>query len=441
MRELRKGTPVAGLVIVAVLVDVLLWSKGADWGARWNELGFAARDYMIVIAPLCLMLGVWSGGRLRRSDGTELLASTRRSAFARTSSEVVALALALYVGLLLGVASVAWSIVLIGGYGTWAVVGYLAGAFPTTLAYAAVGYLLGRVFTWRVAAPVAGVLTYAGLGFVVWNDDRWAILTGGGWLGGTDGSPFDSQALVWSILYLLVAATLALALGSAERRTASSRAWAATALAGSLALAGLVPASAAAASRDLPDRARTEADVVCTTDDGPRVCVPIEDRHLLAPMTVRAREVLARFRGIAGAPTWAGPRNLDSPPGPDTRLDVDAGGTTPWGGPDRRWGGSMYVDVFSFVSPYRYNCPADDFGNLAGDADGEIFMTRSDLVAVFVSTDDTFAEEGLEAGSPQARFQDSSDAQRRDFAGRVIAAARTCDLRAVTAADNALARP
>ncbi len=439
-RELRHGVSVLGFVVLAVLLSVLLWSKGPDWGARWNQLAYAPRDYMILLAPISVTLGVWLGGRLHRSDTTELLTSTRRSTLARASSEVMALAIGSYLGLLVGVASAAWSIVVVGGYGTWAAVGYLAGLFPTLLAYDAFGYALGRVLFWRAAAPVAGVLVYAGLGFVVWNSDRNAVPMGGGSLGGTSAEPFYVWAATWSGLGLLAASAALVATAATERRGAASRSWVVTAVVGLVILAGTVPQTANALDH-LPRATRLSADdVACTTDAGPRVCVHAEDRHLLDPMTRKARTVLANFHGIAGAPTWAGPDGYDAPPGRATRLDVEPGNTTPWGGPDRRKTyGAMYVETMSYLSPYRY-CRTGRFGLLPGDS-GEVFFKRSELARGYADSGDTLKEEELKPGSVAARFRASSDAQRRNFVGQVIAAARRCDLEAVVAADSALTRP
>ena len=114
--------------------------------------------------------------------------------------------LAISTGVLLGWASAAWTIVLVGGWGSSAAAWYLLGDFPAVLAYATAGYAIGFLAPWRIVAPVAGVATYAGLGLLLWNSGTVAVPMGGGGLGGTDGYLFNLDALALSVGVLLLAA-------------------------------------------------------------------------------------------------------------------------------------------------------------------------------------------------------------------------------------------
>jgi hypothetical protein len=246
--ELRHGIAPWVLVAVTVTMIALLWlDHSADWGGRWNSLGRFIRDLLIVLGPVCVTLGAWQGGRGRRARVGELLASTTRTVLERQSVEIAALWSAISVGVLLGWASAAWTIVLVGGWGTSAAAWYLLGIFPAVLAYAAAGYAIGSLAPWRIVAPVAGAATYVGLGISVWNSDRLAVPMGGGWLGGTEGYLFDLDALVLSMGVLLAAALALWAVVSAERRPGASKHWLPVLLAGALGAAVLSPLAVQAA--------------------------------------------------------------------------------------------------------------------------------------------------------------------------------------------------
>lgn len=435
LRELRHGTCLLAFVAMAALVGVLLWSKGPDWGTRWNELGAAVRDYMILLVPAALMLGVWHGGRARRSEVDELMASTRRAALWRQSSEIAALALAAYLGLLVGVASAAWSILVVGGYGTWAAVAYLVAALPTIAAYIAVGYLIGRAVAWRIVAPVAGVLAYLILGFWLWNSDKLAVLMGAGWLGGTDTFAFDTEGWGWTLVFAAIAALAVTALASAERRPARSLTWSVLAV-GGLVLVGLTvqPALAAtnAGSRHFPQV--THPALACTAD-APKVCVLKADQHLLPETTRQARRALAELSGLDGAPTWA------RPPLPDGTspgfLQVQPGHTTPWGKPDRRYGNQSFVDVYSVFDP----------DGCSSDAASGIASAGVDSVVLWLTYGDRSSTEifdSLDASETShtailRRFLASSSDERRTYLTRLIHAGQTCDPVAIRKAVDALA--
>ncbi|QLQ10915.1 MAG: hypothetical protein HZY75_11770 [Nocardioidaceae bacterium] len=438
LRELRRGTPLFAFVLFAVLVGVLLWSHSAYWGTRWNQLGVHLRDNFILLAPLAVALGVWQGGRSRRSGVGELHDSTRRSALIRHSSEVVALTVAAYAGALVGLASAGWTILVTGGYGLSIALLYVAGLLPALLSYSALGFLIGRWLSWRVAAPVAGVVSYLVLGFVLWNDDKRAVTLGGGWLGGTEIFAFDLDGLMLSSLGLLIVAIGLLALGSAERRPAAGSAWLTAGVVGAVSTILLFPVTVAAVesgSTDYPED--PDPDLACTADDGPRVCLLAEHRHLLDEATTQAREVLTRFEGIDGAPTRAGPPRRDPASRPSDMLPTTGGDVTPWGDPDERWGPQAYVNVWGFISPTSY-CHTDEGGLVAGDP-GDMFDPRVELVAGWVEQGN-IGGQWLRESFPKLAglFTDATDAQRRDFAGRVIAASRACDPTAAVAADNAL---
>lgn len=350
--ELRHGTaPWVCLAVTPTMIALLWLDHSADWGGRWNSLGSFMRVLVIVLGPVCVTLGAWQGGRGRRARVGELLASTRRTVLGRQSVEIVALWVAISTGVLLGWASAAWTIVLVGGWGTSAAAWYLLGVFPAVLAYAAAGYAIGTLAPWRIVAPVAGAATYVGLGVLVWSSDMLAVPMGGGWLGGTEGYVFDLEALVLSMGVLLLAALAFWAAVSVERRPGASRHWVPVLVVGALGTVVLFPLAVQAADSGSPDlRMAADTPLACTPDL-PKVCVRAEDRLLLPEAAARARPVLRRLAHIRGAPTQAMPiRNRSDP----NVLGVEPGQTTPWGKVSHKFGGDVYLGVRELFTPDTY---------------------------------------------------------------------------------------
>lgn len=431
-RELAHDAPLWSFPVVAVVTGILLWSHGSEWGARWNLLGGELREDVIVLGPLLLVVGVWHGGRDHRDGVLELIGSTRRAMLAGRSAAVTALTLASFAGVVVGWASAAWTIPLAGGWGTDAAFWYLAGMAPTVAAYAAGGFALGRVLTWRIAAPVVGAGGYLILGFVVYRSD-WAIVVAGmGDLGGSANREFATRAFSWAVIGLAAAAVALTALGSVDRRPAAARWWLALAVAGGVLAVSAAPITTASATAAWRSADRSHEPLVCDNSGGPRVCVYVEDQHWLGLVTTDARRAISRLQGIDGAPTWAGPgaERADVLGG---MLETSTSSTTPWGRPDTRWGSDSYVEVASYFDPFSY-CAVGRFGGLPGDSEDEVFQGRAGLIQEWalgqrVDDDDRLSR----------RFWHSSDAQRRAFATAVLAAARSCSLTAAKLADDELA--
>lgn len=442
--ELRSGIAPWVLLAVTLTMVALLWlDHSSDWGGRWNSLGRFIRELVIVLGPVCVTLGAWQGGRRRRTGVNELLASTARTALKRQSVEIAALCVAISVGVLLGWASAAWTIVLVGGWGSLAAAWYLLGIFPAVLAYTTAGYAIGSIAPWRIVAPMAGAATYLGVGITAWSSDKIAVPMGGGWLGGTAGYPFDLDALLLSMVVLLLAALALWGLASAERRPGASRSWLPVLVVGALGAGLVAPLSVSAADSGSPDlQIAKDTPVACTTDE-PQVCVLAEDRLLLPETTARARPVLIRLAEIPGAPTKAGP-HLGDPDG--TVLGVAPGATTPWGNVDRKWGGEVYIELFSLFGPDSY-CSRGRYGQApspvlaAFQGPTDLLVTWLDSAALGTVGPEDLLDEGGTPGQREltARFVSSTEQQRTDYAAGVLAASRACDIAAVQTAADALA--
>ena len=440
--ELRHGiAPWASLAVAVTMVALLWLDHTADWGGRWNSLGRFVRELVIVLGPICVVLGAWQGGRSRRARVAELLASTRRTTMQRHSIELVALWLSITTGALLGWASAAWTIALVGGWGTYAAALYVLGLVPTVAAYTTAGYVVGAVAPWRIVAPIAGVATYVGVGLLLWRSDNIAVPMGSGWLGGTDGYPFDLDALLLSMAVLLLMALSLWAAVSVERRPGASWRWLVVLVPGLLGTVVLFPLTVQASDSGRDSLRMTAAPLDCTPDE-PVVCVLAEDRLLLPETVARARPVLERLARIPGAPTRAMPMR-DS--GDTTVLGVDPGATTPWGDVDREWGGDVNVDLYSVFAPETY-CPVGLFDEAPRPV-RRAFRGTMDMMAWWLDPGtqhldpETLMEEENSSWVRELaeRFLASTDDQRDQYAAAVLAAARECDTSAVRAAADVLA--
>lgn len=439
-RELGQGLVLLTFVVIAVAMAVLLWSKGAYWGGRWNSLAVEARDYLILIAPLAATLAAWQGGRAHRDQMGELLASTRRSALARHSSEVAAIALAAFGGWAVAMGLAALTILRLGGWGTAAAIFQILGVAPTLFAYVALGYAAGRLLPWRIVAPVVGVATYVLLGIPVYMSDAAAVLVGTGFVGNDVERPFAPLPFTLSIVGLSAAGLALLALISMERRPAPALAARGAAAAAVLVAVALAPITLATASAAARDREPTRPPVICTTDTGPRVCVHAQDRLLLAETTRQARAMLARLADMPGAPTWAGPNRpgVQDP----SMLPIQSTSLDPWGRIDTTYGEVQLVNTWSLFDHW----PACRAVGLLSDEPGaeappelQGFYDRTTLLDLWLTHDSLEDITSPDTDELSARMAASSEDQLKEYAGAVRAAARTCDYAALPAADELLA--
>ena len=190
-------------------------------------------------------------------------------------------------------------------------------------------------------------------------------------------------------------------------------------------LALLAPTTSAL---DYPEAPRTPAQV-CASGE-PRVCVHAADQHLLDETTVQARQVIRRMRDIPGAPTWAGPSTGNAIL-PAQMLPVQPGATTPFGAHAEGDEASM-VGTTTLFSFDQWCAGPNGFAEGVSDE----VQTRSLMASEWAGEGRVLQEDGNPL-SP--RLAASSPRQRDDFAGRMLAAAKSCDPAAAVAAADALA--
>ncbi|MGH3310876.1 MAG: hypothetical protein ACRDP3_09845 [Streptomyces sp.] len=293
--ELRRGFgPVIGLaVLVAALV--VMFTNTERWQGHWGStIGQLHTIGILLAGPITVGGGCWLGGRERRRGLEELRASAPRGALSQT----VAACLPAIVWPALGYLLAA----LVTMAATWP---YAAAGFPPLTLLAAditaiaalgtIGFVVGRLVAWRLAAPTLAVVGYVGLGMTAYNSN--SAVT---WLSPTVGHYHLWEQPVWwygPVLIVWTGGLAAAALLFVARRLVPA--------------AALVAAAVAAAVLLIhtgdgvwkPDR-DTSA-LVCTSD-APKVCVTKLNSEQLPGVAAAAKVTYDKLEGVSPLPVrWS----------------------------------------------------------------------------------------------------------------------------------------
>ncbi|BAL93179.1 hypothetical protein AMIS_79590 [Actinoplanes missouriensis 431] len=318
---------VAGLYVLALTGQTGLWDQ------QWNLLAVFQRIMLVVLWPLAVAAGAWQAGRDRRSRMEELLGATPAPGWRRLLPSVLATALCLVAGYLLVLAAGAPKVAAVAGHpgSGWPAV--TAVGVVALIAAGVLGLGAGRLLPYAYTPAVLGAGSLAGLlaaieatkigdatrpgaalllpfftstisefqevGGVVTTGQAW-------WFGG------------------LVAGGLVLYL--ATNRVVRVLAVVPPAL-GLLLGAPLLTVTAENAF-PIDPAAVTE---VCTTDDGPRVCVTAAHRRMLPDLVAPSRNALRLMAELPDAPTSvheAVPGLGRPQPAAEAWLDTDNLGAT-----------------------------------------------------------------------------------------------------------------
>jgi hypothetical protein len=302
--ELRRSAALGtALILLVAGVVLLFFAEGIGFATGWMQLAMTQRLYLAVLWPLALAAGAWQARRERRSNVTELFASTPRPRAHRTVPTLAAMAVAVVCGYLgMGLAAGLW-IIGTAEYLPVAVFVVVAVGSLALIAAAWLGLAIGRMLPSPVTAPALAV---AGLGLLLVIP---AATRPRGWL-----------ALVFSPIYEMNMpdayttvpgrASLAQALWLAALAVAAVMVFASNGW--RLRVAALLPVAlgAALAIAVIPHRDRVvnsaidpvARELVCTEDE-PRVCVSRVHSGLLAEVAPPAREGLAILARLPKAPT------------------------------------------------------------------------------------------------------------------------------------------
>lgn len=322
------GTALAGAALLYLALD--------GWGGRWMLLALWQREYLLILWPMVLGLGAWHAGRDRRCRTDELVLATARPRWQRVLPAAWAMALAAVAGYALmyaaGVSQVAvlasylpGQAVVIAGVGVgWMVsgvwLGMAVGALApsrltpavTAIAGAAVAMVAITDRGYSHVPKVVHLLTPSPFGF--WGD----FVT------------VPGKVSVAHAVWLAGLAVTGLAGYLCVTRTARLVALLPAAVAAVVALS-LLPADR------LPVPDPEAAALVCSSEEGPEVCVTRVHANALTDLLGPARHALTTLsEKLPQAPTsvretpssW-----YDAQPGPqpsDTllvELELD-----PWAG-------------------------------------------------------------------------------------------------------------
>jgi hypothetical protein len=302
--ELRRsaalGTALALLVIGAL---ALYFAEGIGFAAGWMQLAMSQRLYLALLWPLALAAGAWQASRERRSNVTELFASTPRPRAHREVPTLGAMGIAVVCGYLaMGIAGGVY----IAGTARYFPVAALVVTVVGALALIAAvwfGQAVGRFLPSLVTAPALGI---AGLALLL-------LIPGAtrprGWL-----------ALVFSPIYEM---NMPGPYADVPGRASLSQAVWLAALAGTavllvvsggwrLRVAALLPVALGAVlaiavmprdNRYVTDAVDPVAQELVCADGEPQVCVSRVHAGLLGDVTPPAREALTVLAKLPGAPT------------------------------------------------------------------------------------------------------------------------------------------
>ncbi|WP_260988011.1 hypothetical protein [Streptomyces sp. CFMR 7] len=416
--ELRRGIAPWTAPAVALTIAVPMISKAPQWQGGWGDTQELLHSCATLLAgPLVAAAGCWQGGREHRRGTAALWLSVPRGRPARLVMAALPVAVWAVVGHLL------------------AVVGVLAATWPYTgagrpsvgmvavdawfLACAAfTGFVVGRLWRWRLAAPVLAAATYLALGAPTYTSSDLRFL-----------NPAEQYYLAgrvpvaWFVPVMVVwvgAPVLALVIGYAARRR----------------LLALVPLAAAALVAPLivsggDDLFRPDpvAERLICTEAVPRVCVSGLDGPLLTQTSDALAGLRSRLDGVAGAP--------------QRYVHVPEGGPAPAGAaplPNHTRGWTVVRGRLPDPADYAHQtalrlaergCPlavimAEDPATLRmWETDGAVAQWLAPLDGAWLDPD--------LGGTYLARLTAMGGAERRAWLGRYLATRTSCDPKAVPA--------
>ncbi|MGW9597568.1 hypothetical protein ACWHLZ_45820 [Streptomyces chartreusis] len=293
--ELRRGFgPAIGLAVVVASLYVMFANPGrwqGHWGATISQLHTMG---ILISGPIAAGGGCWLGGRERRRGLEELRASTPRSALRQTVAACMPAAVWPAAGYLL--ASIVTMVA------TWP---YAAAGFPPLTLLAAdltamasigtIGFAVGRITAWQLAAPTLAVVTYIGLGTTAYNPG--AAFT---WLSPTVGHYHLWEQPVWwygPVLVVWAGGLAAAALMFVGRRTVPALA---------LMTAALIAAALLVQTGDRVWKPNPDTATLVCTGTSPEVCVTKLNRLQLPSVAAAVKTTYNKLKGVPTLPSrWS----------------------------------------------------------------------------------------------------------------------------------------
>ncbi|WP_244229998.1 hypothetical protein [Kitasatospora albolonga] len=416
--ELRRGIVPWTAPAVALTIAVPMISKTAQWQGGWGDTQELLHSTATLLGgPLVAAAGCWQGGREHRRGTGGLWLSVPRGRAARLVMAALPVAVWAVVGQLVAVAAVFAATWPYTGAGRPSAGMIVVDAWFLVCA-AFTGFVVGRVWRWRLAAPVLAAATYLALGVPTYfssglrflNPAEQYYLDGRvpvGW--------FAPVMVLW-----LGGPALALVTGYAVRR----RFLALVPLVAAAAVAPLIVNSGEDLFREDPVARR----LICT-DAVPQVCVSGLNGPLLSQTSDALTGLHARLEGVPGAPL--------------RYVQVPEGGRPPAGAtplPHHMRGWTVVRDRLADPASYAY-ATAD--GLSARDCPLSVLVAEDSATQRMWETDDAVAHWLVPSAGPELlpetggaylkRLTAMGDAERRAWLGRYLATRTVCDPKAVPA--------
>ncbi|MGW2476396.1 hypothetical protein [Streptomyces sp. NPDC001665] len=410
--ETRRGIgPWTGLS-TALMTGVTMAAKVDDWQGDWIETQSVLHSGATLLAgPLVAAAACWQGARDHRRSTDELWRSTPRAPWRRMAVAALPLALWPVTGYAVGLAgSLAATWPYAGGGSPLLSLAVVDAAFLAAMAL--LGFAVGVLCRWRLAAPVLAALMYLVLGVPNYSKSS------AQYLDPAVQYALDNSLPVWWYAPAMVAWTCGL--GAA----------ALTAVAARRRLAALVPLAVAAAVAPLivstgdglfpHDPA---ADRLVCTEGSPQVCLSGRRAHLLPQVVEALSGLTGRLEGVPGAPK----RYV-------ARL--------PLRGPEEAWipppNPGWYLlrgrlqDTEDYAWQVAANMTVRDCSDLHSKGAGGRRVGETDA-----AVGQWLAPAGLAPGTEKSpeldRLEAMPDAERRAWLGRYMAARTSCDFTEVPA--------
>ncbi|MFK0097596.1 hypothetical protein [Streptomyces sp. NPDC091040] len=406
--EARRGIgPWTGLS-TALTLGVTMAAKADDWQGDWTETQSLLHSGATLLAgPLVAAAACWQGARDHRRATDELWRSTPRARWQRMAVAVLPLALwavAGYAVALAGALAATWPYA--GGGGPLPSLVIVDAAFLAAVAL--LGFSVGVLCRWRLAAPVLAALMYLVLGVPNYSESPARYL-----------DPAEQYALwdqlpVWWFAPAVVAWTCGLAAAALTAVAARRRLAALVPLAVAAAVAPLIVSTGDGMFRDDPAAGR----LVCT-EGSPQFCLSGRQEHLLPQVTEALSELTGRLEGVRGAPE----RYVDRLP--EQRAD-DTWIPTPNAGWYLLRGRLQHTEDYAWQAATHLldrDCPGYDAGSKSWNrVIGTDFAVSGWLIGSHA------AQLTYVSDSPELRrLEAMPDAERRAWLGRYLTVRNSCD--------------
>ncbi|NEC03998.1 hypothetical protein [Streptomyces sp. SID7909] len=402
--EARRGIgPWTGLS-TALTLGVTMAAKADAWQGDWTETqGLLHSGATLLAGPLVAAAACWQGARDHRRSTDELWRSTPRARWQRMAVAALPLALwavAGYVVALAGSSAATWPYA--GGGGPLPSLVVVDAAFLAAVAL--LGFAVGVLCRWRLAAPVLAALMYLVLGVPNYAESSTQYLDPA-----VNIAPEDSLP-VWWFAPAMVAWTCGLAAAALTAVAARRRLAALVPLAVAAAVAPLIVSTGDGMFRDDP-----AAQHLACAEGSPQICLSGRQEHLLPQVAEALSGLTGRLEGVPGAPK----RYV-------ARL--------PLHGPDEAWipppNPGWYLlrgrlrDTEDYAWQVAANMTARDCSRHYEDADGRGVGATDGAVGTWL------APAGLAPGTEKSpelrRLEAMPNAERRAWLGRYMTTRTSC---------------